>query len=380
MAISALDPYNVKTVDPNNPTLVPGEEDNEIALWQSIAAGIGSGIIKAVGSTVSLAAELIDLGLDTEKAADVEEFFDNLNPFEEAAEETLAGKMTQTIAQLAIPGTAAFKLASGAMKAKQIAAAAIKAKKAGNYMEKGNAIKALQAVKNAEKTFNRKNFFAGVAGGVTAEFAVVDEDIGTFGEAFDFGPTRLKQEDLYGRENALQSLVNRTKFGVESILLTGVIGGVGSTAKLLANHGKELIHSNNAMFRFIDKYVSTPFRARKKLPPEGFEIERKFLGAKSATTRQATRVVKNLNQSINNLYGGFWNTLSAAEKGKRQDIIKQIGEVVMSGESRLMPHPTKKGVELLEFGGTMKEPLQGFEHTQLTFNQFLIFRTRCFLN
>jgi hypothetical protein len=118
MAVNPLDPYNVKIVDPNNPPLAPGEEDNEIAVWQSIAAGVGSGLIKAVGNTVSLAAELIDLGLDTEKAADVEEFFDNLNPFEEAAEETLAGKMTQTIAQLAIPGTAAFKLASGAMKAK----------------------------------------------------------------------------------------------------------------------------------------------------------------------------------------------------------------------------------------------------------------------
>ena len=366
MAVNPLDPYNVKIVDPNNPPLAPGEEDNEIAVWQSIAAGVGSGLIKAVGSTVSLAAELIDLGLDTDKAADVEEFFDNLNPFEEAAEETLAGKMTQTIAQLAIPGTAAFKLASGAMKAKQLAATAIKAKKAGNYLEKGNAINALRAVKNAEKTFNRKNFFAGVAGGTAAEFAVFDEDIGTFGEAFDIGPTKLKKEELYGRENALQSLVNRTKFGAESILLTGAIAGVGSTAKLLANHGKELIHSNNAMFRFIDKYVGAPFRARKDLPPEAFEIERSFLGKKSATTRQATRVVNNLNQSINNLYGGFWNTLSAADKVRRKEIINQIGEVVTSGESRLMPHPTKEGVELLEFGGTMKEPLQGFEQAQVT--------------
>ena len=365
MATNPLDPYNIQTVDPNNPALAPGEEDNEIAVWQSIAAGVGSGLIKAVGNTVSLAAELIDLGLDTDKAAEVEEFFDNINPFEEAAEETLAGKMTQTIAQLAIPGTAAFKAASAAMKAKQIAAAAIKAKKAGNYMEKTNAINALQAVKNAEKTFNKKNFFAGVAGGTVAEFAVFDEDIGTFGEAFDFGPTQLKKEDLYGRENALQSLVNRTKFGAESILLTGVIGGVGSTAKLLSKHGKDLIHSDNAMFRFIDKYVGAPFRARKNLPGEGFEIERKFIGKASATTRQAKRVVHNLNQSINNLYGGFWNTLSAAEKTRRKEIINQIGEVVTSGESRLMPHPTKEGIELLEFGGTMKEPMKGFDQTQV---------------
>ena len=46
------------------------------------------------------------------------------------------------------------------MKAKQLAATAIKAKKAGNYLEKGNAINALRAVKNAEKTFNRKELFS----------------------------------------------------------------------------------------------------------------------------------------------------------------------------------------------------------------------------
>ena len=35
MAVNPLDPYKVQIVDPNNPALAPGEEDNEIAVsWK----------------------------------------------------------------------------------------------------------------------------------------------------------------------------------------------------------------------------------------------------------------------------------------------------------------------------------------------------------
>ena len=68
------------------------EEDNSTSWYKSFAAGLASGIIKIPEGIVSLGAELIDLGMDTDKAADVEEFFDKLNPFEEIAEDRLIGK------------------------------------------------------------------------------------------------------------------------------------------------------------------------------------------------------------------------------------------------------------------------------------------------
>jgi hypothetical protein len=68
------------------------EEDNEISWYTAAAAGIASGIIKIPEGVVSLAAELIDLGADTNTAAEVENFFDKINPFEEIAEERAIGK------------------------------------------------------------------------------------------------------------------------------------------------------------------------------------------------------------------------------------------------------------------------------------------------
>lgn len=50
------------------------EEDNSTSWYKSFAAGLASGIIKIPEGIVSLGAELIDLGMDTDKAAEVEEF------------------------------------------------------------------------------------------------------------------------------------------------------------------------------------------------------------------------------------------------------------------------------------------------------------------
>ena len=60
-------------------------------------SGIASGLIKIPEGFVSLGAELIDLGFDTKKAAEVEEFFDKINPFEEKAEEKAIGKLTESL-------------------------------------------------------------------------------------------------------------------------------------------------------------------------------------------------------------------------------------------------------------------------------------------
>ena len=73
----------VKYYDP----LSDAEKNNKTNFFISGAAGILSGLIKVPEGVFSLAAELFDLGADTETAASVEEFFDKINPFEEVAEE-----------------------------------------------------------------------------------------------------------------------------------------------------------------------------------------------------------------------------------------------------------------------------------------------------
>ncbi len=77
--------------------LLPAEEENEVSWYKAAAAGIASGLIKVPEGIVSLAAELMDLGMDTDRAAEVERYFDKLNPLEEIAEERAIGKITEAL-------------------------------------------------------------------------------------------------------------------------------------------------------------------------------------------------------------------------------------------------------------------------------------------
>ena len=64
-----------------------------------------------------MAATLLDLGVDKNRAEAVEKYFDEINPFDEAAEATAAGKITELIINIGIPGGLAFKVGSGLTKA-----------------------------------------------------------------------------------------------------------------------------------------------------------------------------------------------------------------------------------------------------------------------
>ena len=109
-------------------SLQPAEDNNEVGNIQSILAGFASGLYKIPESFVSLGATLMDLGADTNKAAEVEKWFADINPFDEMAEATTAGKLVETIVNLAVPGGIAFKTASG------LAKGAIMAKQSSKYM------------------------------------------------------------------------------------------------------------------------------------------------------------------------------------------------------------------------------------------------------
>jgi len=201
------------------------EKNNERSAITAGVAGIASGLIKIPEGIVSLGAELIDLGLDTNTAADVEQFFDKINPFEEVAQEKAAGRITEALTQVASVGTAGFKIAT------KLADKALKAKKAGNYVSftNPNLIKATEKASQLNKAAKTKRFAAGVLGGAAGETFVADvEDIGTFGDVFEAGPTELDRDtELQGADDALRKIMNRLKFGSESFLLTPFVYGVG---------------------------------------------------------------------------------------------------------------------------------------------------------
>ena len=86
--------------------------DNKVGTIQSVLSGIAAGLIDIPKGAFSLGASLMDMGFGTNNAAQVESFFDDLTTFDEKAEQTTAGKITRIVANLGIPGTAAFKLGS----------------------------------------------------------------------------------------------------------------------------------------------------------------------------------------------------------------------------------------------------------------------------
>ena len=103
------------------------EQNNPTNLFLSIGAGLVSGLIKTVEGVVSLGAELVDLGADSNTAGQVEQFFDDINIFEDEAQDRVAGRLVEVFTQIGIPTAAASKLGV------KLATKALQAKKAGKY-------------------------------------------------------------------------------------------------------------------------------------------------------------------------------------------------------------------------------------------------------
>jgi len=87
----------------------PQNKTNEVGLTTSILAGLGSGVFKIFEGAATLGATLLDLGVDKNRAEAVEAYFDDINPFDEAAEATAAGKITELIVNIGVPGVLHLK-------------------------------------------------------------------------------------------------------------------------------------------------------------------------------------------------------------------------------------------------------------------------------
>ena len=112
-------------------------------------AGLGSGLFKIPEGFASLGATLMDLGADTNKAAEVEEYFAKINPFDEMAESTTAGKITELIVNIGVPGGVDFKVGNG------LAKGALVAKRSGKYLDLGGDMSKAIQKKLSGKTLNK---------------------------------------------------------------------------------------------------------------------------------------------------------------------------------------------------------------------------------
>jgi len=318
--------------------MFPAEESNEVSWYTSGLSGIASGIIKVPEGVFSLGAELIDLGFDTNTAADVEIFFDKLNPFEEIAEQKGIGKLTEALTSIGIPGTAGFKLGS------KLATNYFKKKKLGKSFSSGDK----KVVKGAEKAFklNEKEgaqrFAVGALGGAAGEFFVADvEKIGTFGDLFDRGPTQLDTDELEGREDATRKLMNRLKFSSESLLFTPVVAAAGKSAKALAQKGKELAYSNNRFERYLNKFAEA-FTPEGPLTKALFGSQKVMEGFRSADMNKATELVKRLDRTIQKAFPEMQKVLDRTLSSKEKETFyKEINDLILSDDLTKVVNPQK---------------------------------------
>ena len=262
----------------------PKKDDNDDAgIIKSTLSGIVSGVIKIPEGFFSLGANLIDLGLGTNTAAKVEQVFDTLNPFEEMAEDTAAGRIAELIVNIGVPGGIAFKAG------KNLAKTALSAKKAGKYfsltgkgladdvISKGipkssnfNVSPINEAVQNF--ALNKKGKLLEYAGGAglsaVAEGVFVGDvkDAGTLGDALG-GPTKLNREEGgTNRQQAARELVNRLKFGTEGGIFTAGIGTAGVGINRLR---KGPTDTGRAILDPMEKFWNNAFSKLSKRGPKG---------------------------------------------------------------------------------------------------------------
>ena len=190
---------------------LPAEENSEVSGLTSFVSGIASGAIKIPEGVASITAELMDLGAGQligvpstkdstiSAVAEVEKFFDTINPFEEFADQRAAGKISEALTQLIGFGTAGGKIAlkTADAIAERVAKKAVSAKKAGKYVDPKNPNfkKGTKKAAQLNKLTGAKRFGVMAVGGGAGEIFVVDnEKIGTFGDLFEAGPTELDRE------------------------------------------------------------------------------------------------------------------------------------------------------------------------------------------
>ena len=213
----------------------PGDD---VGFFESALAGVATGLWNIPKGVFSFGAELYDLLGDTNTAKEVEDWFDDVNPFDDEAEARTVGKVLQAITQvapMAVGGAIGGVLVAD--RARKMAQTAIAAKKAGKVM---NLARIGEKIMGAEKLTKKGKLIGGIVGGGVGEALVADQDIGTFADMArgtslePFAITMMdRDETLEGRADAFRKLKNRLKFGTEGALFSLALVGAGSGLKKL---------------------------------------------------------------------------------------------------------------------------------------------------
>ena len=303
-------------------------DTSKVGTIESILSGVASGLIAIPKGFFSLGGTLLDLGVDKNRAARVEAFFDDLTEFDEKAEATAAGRITEALVNIGIPAVRGMKIGA------KMAEDAMRAGRNGKYFKttNPNLKKGVDQALELNARGNTNKFIAGALGGGVAEAVFVGdvEKLGTFGD-FVGGPTKV---DRSTDDDPTRELLNRVKFGVEGALFTGIIGGTGKVVKRLTDRNKQLDVANSKLDRFIDK-IASGFRARSGKTQEFFDIERTSVGERAADAAGARNISRELDQAIDKVFPPIRTVMNKADAEKRKQMLTQINDLLLSGKAEL---------------------------------------------
>ncbi len=336
-----IDPLLSSDISIAKDSLKPDAEDNhEVSQLEAALNGIASGLIKIPEGFVSLGAEIMDAtGMTTQAAAKVEQVFDKINPFEEIAEQRAAGKILEALVSIGVPAGAGAKIAS------KLATKALQARKAGTYVNlKGkNVRKGMEKVYKLNDKARVQRFGAAVLGGAAGETLVADvENIGTIGDALEFGPTQLEVDaevDYEGalpedsQKDAVRKLFNRAKFGADSILYFPFIYGGAKAVGKVATYGKSLALSSSKINKSIDT-IASAVRPTSDKPTAMFLGKMRETSGKAADTNFAIEQVKRIDKEVSKMFPSvksFFNGSKELNAAKKEAFFKDLKELMFEG-------------------------------------------------
>jgi len=299
-----------------------GGPTNKVGTIESMLAGIGAGLIDIPRGAFVLGTALMDMGLGTNNAAKVEKWFDELTNLDEKAEATTIGGMVRLLTNLGIPGATAFNMGTKATKA------ALLAKRNGNYFRITDP-KLEERMKTALNGKGRLYATLGGAGAAGVSDAIFIGDVnkaGTLGDMFG-GPTQLNENDA---NEASKEVMNRIKFGLDSSLMMGVIGGTGSAIKTAVKRRNDMASDNDALDKFLSK-----LRPRGDKPQEFFEMERANIGARAGDVNYAGEVARSLDKHIDGIFPFVVNPFNKMGNNGRKEFMKELNDVLLSGKPEI---------------------------------------------
>ena len=369
---------SIINTEPTNPSVKKTNrerDDDEYSSILSGLAGVGSGLFKIPEEFISLGATLVDLGLGTNGAAAVEQFFDKINPFDDMAEATTTGKVVETLVSLGIPGTVGYKIGT------KLARQAIQAKKIGKYadvtklkaakkglddsfdldklvkVDVGPPVAKLpsdiakegldkieaEALKKFNNVFDRlpertqlkKNileksqlFGAGLGGGAIADFVFGDESIGTLGDSYG-GPTKRDTAEEEGRGEAARLLTNRLKFAAEGAVFGSVIGGVGGAIGKATKEVKYTISKNAIDNKF--KKIIAAFTPQGVNPRPIFEAMQNQKNEVGRFKTEGQAIARTLQRSAESLIKKSQKNIELKPGQKKEEQTQELIEELAGG-------------------------------------------------